>query len=163
LKLYCPNCFYPNEVNQRLCERCKKPLEWKEENFEAKLIKALSHGEPETALRVATILSNFKSSKVERALIKSILNSKDPYFQAAGLNSLALVGSRKSLSVFRRMALNGFLLPRLKAIEGIAKIGSLGDIRFLEKLMNDSNESIRNRTKDAIRTIRDKYSVLAKN
>ena len=83
--LYCPNCFHPNESDYKYCEKCESSLTWKEKSYEDKLVKALSHREPATALLAANLLSNFKSIKSEKAL----KNTK-PLAAKASLQSLAM-------------------------------------------------------------------------
>jgi HEAT repeat protein len=153
MHLYCPNCFHPNESDNEYCEKCKSLLTWKEKSYEEKLIKALSHREPATALLAANLLSNFKSTKSEKALRSIALHSEDPYVQAAAINSLKTIGSPRTLPVLKKVAISGYLISRLKAIEAIEKFGSTKEIGFLQKLAEDTNSLIRGKAIKAIRKI----------
>ena len=95
MKIYCPNCFYPNEESQKTCQKCGKLIEWKDESYEDKLIKALSHKDPRIVLRAAEILSNFKSDRTKKALTNIIFKSKDPYIQATAVKSFANISTDK--------------------------------------------------------------------
>ncbi|MHB1252926.1 MAG: HEAT repeat domain-containing protein [Candidatus Humimicrobiaceae bacterium] len=70
MKIYCSNCFYPNESFQKICEKCSKVINWEDESYEDKLIKALLHKDPRIVLRAAEILSNFKSNRTKKHLLK---------------------------------------------------------------------------------------------
>jgi len=153
MHLYCPNCFHPNESSSEYCEKCKSLLIWKEKSYEEKLIKSLSHREPATALLAANLLSNFKSSKSEKALKSIALRSEDPYVQAAAVNSLKTIGSSKTLPVLKKVAVSGYLISRLKAIDAIEKFGSTKEIDFLQKLTGDANSHIREKAIKAIKKI----------
>lgn len=154
MKVYCPNCFYPNEENQKTCQKCGELIEWKDESYEDKLIKALSHRDYRIVLRAAEILSNFKSDRTKKALTNIIFNSKDPYIQATAVKSLANISNDKTLKIFKEIALSGSLPARLQAIEAIGKKSCLKDIGLLEKLKKDASETVRTKASEAIINIR---------
>src|SRR4030042_4171794 len=143
MKVYCPNCFSPNEAGQKICKKCGELIEWEDESYEKKLIKALSHKDYRIVLRAADILSNFNSDRTKKALTGIIFKSKDPYIQAAAVKSLANISFNETLKVFKKIALSGTLSGRLNAIEAIGKKASLKDINLLEKLKKDNSETIR--------------------
>jgi len=159
MKVYCPNCFYPNEANQKICQKCEGLIEWEDESYEAKLIKVLSHRDPRIVLRAAEILSNFKSDRTKKALINIIFKSKDPYIQAAAIKSLVNISSNETLKIFRKIALSGTLPARLKAIEAIGKKSSLKCIDLLEKLKKDDSETVRTKAKEAIINIKKRHGI----
>jgi HEAT repeat protein len=159
MKIYCPNCFYPNEENQKTCQKCGSLIEWKDESYEDKLIKALSHRDYRIVLRAAEILSNFKSDKTKKALTSIIFKSKDPYIQATAVKSLANISSGKTLKIFREIALSGTLPARLKAIEAIGKKSCLKDIGLLEKLKKEKSETIKAKAKEAIINIKKRHGI----
>ena len=154
MKVFCPNCFDPNETNQKICQKCGGPIEWEDESYEDKLIKALSHRDYRIVLRAAEILSNFKSDRTKKALINIIFKSKDPYIQATVVKSLANISSHKTLKIFREIALSGTLPARLQAIEAIGKKYCLKDIGLLEKLKKDASETVRTKASEAILNIK---------
>ena len=159
MKVYCPNCFSPNEAGQKICKKCGGLIEWKDESYEKKLIKALSHKDYRIVLRAAEILSNFKSDRTKKALTGIIYKSKDPYIQAAAVKSLANISSNETLKVFKKIALSGTLSGRLDAIETIGKKASLKDIDLLKKLKKDNSETIRAKAEEAIIKIRKRYEL----
>jgi hypothetical protein len=163
MKIYCPNCFYPNDSSKNICEKCGKPLDWKDESYEDKLIKALSHKDPRIVLRAVEILSNFKSYKVEKALVKIIFKTKDPYIQSAAISSLTDIGSPETLKIFRKLALSGTFPARIKAIEALGKKSNkkfaLNDIDLLEKLKNEKSETIKVKSEEAILNIKNRNNL----
>jgi len=159
MKVYCPNCFSPNEADQKNCKKCGELIEWEDENYEDKLIKALSHKDYRIVLRAAEILSNFKSDRTKKALTGIIFKSKDPYIQAAAVKSLANISFNETLKVFKKIALSGTLSARLNAIEAIGKKASLKDIDLLKKLKKDNSETIRAKGEEAIINIRKRYEL----
>ena len=159
MKIYCPNCFYPNEENQKTCQKCGSLIEWKDESYEDKLIKALSHKDPRIVLRAAEILSNFNTDKTKIELTKTIFNTKDPYIQATAVKSLANISADKTLKVFRKIALSGTLPARLQAIEAIGKKSCLKDIGLLEKIKKDDSETVRIKASEAIINIKKRYGI----
>jgi len=159
MKVYCPNCFYPNEENQKACQKCGGLIEWEEKSYEGKLIKALSHKDYQIVLRAAEILSNFKSDRTKKALTSIIFKSKDPYIQATAVNSLANISYDKTLKIFRKIALSGSLPARLKAIEAMGKKSSLKDIGLLEKLKKEKSETIKAKANEAIINIKKRHDL----
>lgn len=159
MKIYCPNCFYPNESFRKICEKCGKAIIWEDESYEDKLIKALSHKDPRVVLRAAEILSNFKSDMTKKVLISIIFKSKDPYIQATAVKSLANISSNETLKIFKKIALSGTLPARLKAIEAIGKKSSLKDIGLLEKLKKDDSETVRTKASEAIINIKKRHGI----
>ncbi|MHB1376343.1 MAG: HEAT repeat domain-containing protein [Candidatus Humimicrobiaceae bacterium] len=159
MKIYCPNCFYPNESLQKICEKCGKAINWADESYENKLIKALLHKDPRIVLRAAEILSNFKSNRVRKALIKTIFASKDPYVQAAAVSSLSNNSSMETFKVFREIAINGSLQARIRAIEALGKTSTLREIDLLEKLKKDKSMTIREKAEEAIKNIKKRHVI----
>jgi len=159
MKVYCPNCFYPNEANQKICQKCGGLIEWKDESYEDKLIKALSHRDYRIVLRAAEILSNFKSDMTKKALTSIIFKSKDPYIQATAVKSLANITSNETLKIFKKIALSGSLPARIKAIEAIGEKSSLNDIGLLEKLKKEKSETIKAKVNEAIINIKKRHGI----
>ena len=159
MKIYCPNCFYPNEGKQKTCQKCGELIEWKDESYEDKLIKALSHRDPRIVLRAAEILSNFNTDKTKIALTKTIFNTKDPYVQATAVKSLANISTDKTLKIFKEIALSGTLPARLQAIEAIGKKSCLKDIGLLEKIIKDHSEIVRTKASEAIINIKKRHGL----
>ncbi|MBM3700025.1 MAG: hypothetical protein FJW68_03770 [Actinobacteria bacterium] len=124
MKIYCPNCFYPNDENTKYCEKCGSEISWKEESYKSKLIGSLSHKRAEIVILSAKILSNYPGIKTEKALLKLLRSSCNPYIQAAAAESLGVIGTSKSLKNLEDLSTSGSVIVREKvtiAIENINK------------------------------------------
>jgi len=159
MKIYCPSCFYPNESGIDICEKCRSKIEWQDQSYEDKLIKALSHKDYSIVLRAAQILSNFKSDKTKAALTSVILSSNDPYIQEAAVSSLANIYNEEVPQVIKKIALSGFLSARLKAIETMGQKSSIKDLYLLEKLKHDNSSSIKAKAKEAIKKLKERHQL----
>jgi len=157
MKIYCPSCFYPNESDIDICEKCGSKIEWKEQSYEDKLIKALSHKDYRIVLRAAQILSNFKSDKTIVALTNIIFSNNDPYIQETAVSSLANMYTEGVPQVIKKIALSGFLPARLKAIEAMGQKSCIKDLYLLEKLKYDSSPSIKAKAEEAIKKLKERH------
>ena len=99
MKIYCPNCFYPNDEGSKYCDKCGLEIAWEENSYKSKLIKALAHKRADIVMLSAKILSKYKDNETEKALLSLLKHSTDPYIQAAAIESLEAVGTNKSLKI----------------------------------------------------------------
>ena len=122
MKIYCPNCFWPNDENEKFCIRCGSQIDWKEASYKSKLISALSHKRADIVMLSAKILSNYPSAETEKALIKLLKSANDPYIQAVAAETLGKIGSRQSLKTLKAISESGSVISREKAIKAIGEI-----------------------------------------
>jgi len=159
MKIYCPSCFYPNESGIDICKKCGNKIKWKEQSYEDKLIKALSHKDYRIVLRAAQILSNFKSDKTKTALTNIVFSTSDPYIQEAAVDSLINICNDEVSGVIKKIALSGFLPARLKAIQAIGQKSFLKDLYLLEKLKYDSSPSVKAKAEEAIKQLKERHQL----
>ena len=122
MKIHCPNCFWPNDANAKHCNKCGTEISWKEQSYKSKLIGSLSHKRADIVMLSAKILSNYAGSKTEKALLKLLRSSADPYIQAAAAESLGTIGTSKSFKTLEDMSTSGSVIVREKVISAIKNI-----------------------------------------
>ena len=122
MKIYCPNCFYPNDESHKYCDKCGLEIAWKENSYRSKLIKALEHKSADIVMLSAKILSKYTGSETEKALLDLLKSSADPYIQAAAIGSLEAVGTDKSLKILENISVSDSVIPREKAIKALESI-----------------------------------------
>jgi len=122
MKIYCPNCFYPNDVNAKCCDKCGGKIDWKEESYKSKLISALRHKRADIIILSAKILSEYPCSETEEALLKLLKSSTDPYIQAEAIESLGAIGKSKSLKILEDISNSDSVISKKKAIKAIEAI-----------------------------------------
>ena len=122
MKIYCPNCFYPNDESHKYCDKCGLEIAWEENSYKSKLIAALNHKRADIVILSAKILSKYNGSETEKALLDLLKSSVDPYIQAAAIESLEAVGTDKSLKILENISVSDSVIPREKAIKAIEDI-----------------------------------------
>jgi len=122
MKIYCPNCFYSNDANTKYCNKCGSEIAWKEQSYKLKLIKSLSHKRADIVILSAKILSNYPGSETEKALLKLLGSSSDPYIQATAVESLGKIGTSLSLKTLEDISISGSVIAREKAVSAIENI-----------------------------------------
>lgn len=90
MTFYCMNCWVEIEEDCEKCPSCgADQKELLKEDFDAKLIRALSHPEPETILRAIEIIGHRKLDKAAPMLKKIILENRDPFRTAQALKAVS--------------------------------------------------------------------------
>jgi HEAT repeat protein len=86
---FCRNCWKEIEKERSVCLHCgANQTALDEETFIAKLIRALNHPEPESAIRAAYILGSLKAVEAVPALLDTIRTSGDVFIVAAAVEAL---------------------------------------------------------------------------
>ena len=122
MKIYCPNCFYPNDESHKCCVKCGLEIAWKEDCYKSKLSAALGHKRADIVMLSAKILSKYADSETEKALLKLLKSSADPYIQATAIESLGTIGTDRSLKILENISVSDSVIPRAKAIKALESI-----------------------------------------
>ena len=122
MKVYCPNCFYPNDADSKYCVKCGLEITWEENSYKSKLIDALTHKREDIVMLSAKILSKYSDSETEKALLKVLKSSIDPYIHAAAIESLGIIGTSRSLKILENISVSDSVIPRAKAIKALESI-----------------------------------------
>jgi HEAT repeat protein len=145
MKLYCPECREINDQGRKTCVYCGSPLHGPEgETYVEKLVWALDHPEPGTALRVATILGDLKAREATEPLTKLLKNpGKDPYLRAAAARSLGAIGDPDSRAALIEALGSGPIQVRLAAVDALERLGpDEAAVRALSKAATDRSYNL---------------------
>lgn len=141
--LYCPCCWNIVEHNAVICPHCRAdiPETLSKRDYASSLIAALSHHEPETPIRAATILGSLRASQAVAPLIRLVGGDADLYQKSAAIEALGQIGDPSAEPMLKRLMQEGpstlriaageawtelraQKVPRATAIEGPSGVGS---------------------------------------
>lgn len=78
VKLFCTDCWHEVRADDSVCSNCGSDLAlFNDLTYDEKLIKALMHFEPQTAIRAAEILAVRKSKGGAAAIADAFANRRD--------------------------------------------------------------------------------------
>jgi HEAT repeat protein len=114
---YCPSCWRESTESIRVCPHCKVDVERLalEQDYVQKLIAALDHPEPQTAVRVAWILGMRREARAVPHLARLARESEDPYIVEAAVDALGRIGDPAGLEAIRFAAQHGAVRVRERA------------------------------------------------
>jgi hypothetical protein len=106
---YCPRCWRIVEDTAKVCPYCDIEISRLEEasNYESRLISALAHTEPQTAVRAAHILGDLLSHQAVPDLLAIANGPRDVYLRMAAVEALGRIGDRRALPSLAWMADHG--------------------------------------------------------
>ena len=94
VKLFCTDCWHEVHADDSVCPNCGSDLSlFNDLSYEEKLIKALMHFEPQTAIRAAEILAVRKSKAGAAAIADAFANRRDldPIMARAFIRAIASI------------------------------------------------------------------------
>jgi HEAT repeat protein len=117
---FCPRCW--SEVSEAAGHypTCGADLAALDaEGFRAKLIRALWHREPVTALRAADLLGRLRAADAVPALLKRYRSGVDPYFAATIARALVEIGGEEARAALDVLARDpSIVVRRATRVEG---------------------------------------------
>ena len=141
---FCPKCWSEVSEGDRVCGACRTILEQADHRgLVEKLLAALRHPEPATAVRAATILGELKPQEAVSALADILGTSRDPYLIEAAARALGKIGDRNSVPVLRATLCSSYLVARLAAAEALARVGGPEAVEALEAGREDRSHAVR--------------------
>jgi HEAT repeat protein len=154
MRIYCPNCWrdYPDDTPR--CSVCGAALALtpSEEDFVAKLIRALRHPEPLTVERAATLLGQIGDRRAVEPLLAMLAGGAAPEALAAAAASLAALGETRALSLLARRLADpaSFLVVRLAAVRALAQLGGPAAEAALHRALGDRSPTVRALARDLL-------------
>lgn len=94
IKLFCTNCWHEVQPEESVCPSCGSDLSvFNDLSYDEKLIKALMHFEPQTAMRAAEILAMRKAKAGAYAISNAFVNRADldPIMARAFIRAIAII------------------------------------------------------------------------
>ena len=141
---FCPKCWREVDETDRLCSACGALLsELDKKSFAEKVMAALRHPEPATAVRAADILGKLKPPGAVDALTKVLRAGRDPYLLEAAARALGEMGDPTSVPTLRSVLLSSYLVARIAAAEALGKIASGEAVQALEAARADTSPAVR--------------------
>jgi len=130
--------------------KCGAPLNMDDEAYVGKLIKALQHPIPSTAMSAAWVLGRRHEVSAVEPLIRVIESRDDIGIICSSVEALGEIGDPRAIPVFAKLLEGSYLEARLKAVEALAKIGSDDAAGSIVKALNDSNMVVRRAAQGAL-------------
>ncbi len=151
--IYCTVCWQANPANSKKCSRCGADLEKSAISYRAKLVKALSHPEPETVQRAAWILGELKAAEAVEPLLALINRSEEPGALEGAVEALGKIGDRRAVPALSRLIRSSYLSVRLKAVDALQQIGGRAALAALRTAMGDPKSSVSQRAANALKSV----------
>lgn len=110
---FCPRCWAEVSEAAACCPACGADLAALDaESFPAKLIRALWHREPVSALRAAELLGRLRADDAIPALLERYRSGVDPYFAATIARALIEIGGEEARAVLDVLARDPSIVVR---------------------------------------------------
>jgi HEAT repeat protein len=110
---FCPQCWYEVRPDATCCPGCGADLSVLDQaEFDEKLVRALGHPEPLTAIRAAEILGGRHSRRAVDALRERYRVGADPYLAAAIATALGRIGGQEARHVLELLAHDSSVIVR---------------------------------------------------
>jgi HEAT repeat protein len=125
MTFYCPICWSEVPKDDPTCRNCGADLASADARpIIEKLCSALSHPEPQTAVRAAWILGERREKRAVAELIRVLEASSDGFLAEAAAEALGKIADPRALESLNKAAEHGPVRVRIasrNALEGIAR------------------------------------------
>ena len=116
MRFFCPGCWEEIAKEAAHCPSCGADLAAADaEAYATKLIRALRHPEPQTAVRAAWILGERRERSAVDELIRVLEATGDSFLAEAAAEALGKIGDEKALPALTRTSRHGTLRVRRAA------------------------------------------------
>lgn len=121
---FCPACWARVPAAEVTCPACGADLAGLDrDSFDRKLVRALDHPEPGTALRAARILGERRTAGAVPALIARAERGADPYLRAEIALALRRIGGPDAAAALARLARDPSVIVRRVATGQASRAG----------------------------------------
>ena len=149
---YCPNCWKAFSGEQQLCPHCAHKISsWGEKGFTDKLLQALSHPEPETAIRAVYLLGEKRTTEAVDTLVRLFWRTKNPFLQSEVVEAIGKIGGDSVFSLLMEALHHPSFIVRGEAAKALAKFPGKSTVkRALEQTLKDPSSYVREIGREAI-------------
>lgn len=149
---YCPNCWEEFSTDKQICPHCGEDLStWGEKKQCEKLLRALSHPEPETQIRAVYLLGEKRMQEAVDDLKTLFKRSVNPFLQSEVIEALGKIDGVSAMSVLIEALRHPSFIVRGEAVKALARFTRNGDIQAaLKRSLKDPSTYVREMAKAAI-------------
>jgi HEAT repeat protein len=161
ITFYCPRCWTELAEDVARCPRCGTWLrEVDKDEYAVKLIGALRHPEPTTAVRAAAILGALRERRAVQPLLALIASSRDPYILESAVEALGNIGDCSAIEGLSETLAHSFVRVRGKAAEALGKFQDNRARAALISALNDPSAHVRILAAEALTKLRHNEAVV---
>lgn len=92
MTFFCTNCWEEIDRDILICPHCgANQEELDNESYVRKLIRSLSHPEPSTPVRVASIIASLNAKEAIQPMLEKLKKEKDPFIISALVEALLIL------------------------------------------------------------------------
>jgi HEAT repeat protein len=123
MTFYRPRCWTELAEDAARCPRCGTWLrEVDKDEYAVKLIRALRHPEPTTAVGAVAILGGLRERRAVQPLLALIASSRDPYILESAVEALGNIGDCRTSEGLSDALAHSYVRVRGKAAEALGKL-----------------------------------------
>ena len=127
---FCPICWKELGSDQQTCLNCgAKVSSFDDQTFTVKLVRALSHPEPETRMRAVYLLGETKTKSAFDALTQLYRNTIDPFLQAEIVKALDKIGDDATVGFLIEALRHPSFIVRQEAAGALMKYPGTGRVK----------------------------------
>jgi HEAT repeat protein len=129
IRYYCPACWTEVACGTRTCPSCRADIDevLAGRAYAEKLIAALSHPDPETPIRAATILGQLRATDAIQPLRELLKTSRDSYIKAAAAAALGEIGGPEACVTLTELTHCGDVIVRHAAATALERLPTTDD------------------------------------
>ena len=124
---------------------------WGEKGFTDKLLQALSHPEPETAIRAVYLLGEKRTTEAVDTLVRLFRRTKNPFLQSEVVEAIGKIGGDSVFSLLMEALHHPSFIVRGEAAKALAKFPGKSTVkRALEQTLKAPSSYAREIGREAI-------------
>jgi HEAT repeat protein len=153
---FCPNCWKEISGVPAVCHHCAHKISsWDEKAFTEKLLQALSHPEPETAIRAVYLLGEKRTAEAIDTLTRLFRRTKNPFLQSEVVEAIGKIGGDTAFSLLMEALHHPSFIVRGEAAKALSRFPGRATVKgALEQVLKDSSSYVREIGREAINHLR---------